>query len=142
MNTEHHFLPHVFAKSTNGPFHKFKSEIKFVLYETTVVLNAFYHACCFYGLKLVIIPVWCIFEENAEVYDIPDDVWLIQRNQTIANLSIFKDVSVPVSNIETNSGDKDILLAAHNENKYINPCWFHPNKEGHEKIAAKIIELL
>jgi hypothetical protein len=136
MNREHHFLPHV-AEIMHKPEHK--SDIQYAIYDSTVILNAFYHACCFYGLKLFVIPVWCIFEENAEVYAIPDEVWLKPRNQIIFNEIAYP---YPIVSMEPNSGDTSEILYKMENNNLIRPCSYHPNKQGHEKIAAKIIDLL
>lgn len=139
LNIEHHFIPHVF-KDIHSRFEDKKSDIKFSIYDSTVVLNAFYQACYYYNLKLVIIPIWCIFEEKTQIYAVPDDAWLIPRNRTIVEETIFQDY--PMSNIEPESENHNSLLSSHRQNKYIYPCLVHPNKEGHEKIASRIIELL
>jgi hypothetical protein len=139
FDEQHHFIPHVF-RSPDTRFDLHKSDLKFSLYDSTVILNSFYHACHYYGIRLIIIPIWCIFEENRHVYSIPDENWLIPRDQNITSMTIFKNY--PISNMEPQSGEPDALLANHKQNQYIYPCQLHPNTEGHKKIASKIIELL
>lgn len=135
-----HFIPHV-LREVSDRFVAQKSETRFATYDTTVLLNAFYHACEYHGAILRIVPVWCGFEAHDDLLDIPRVHWMLSPESKLIDQTFFADQKFPISNIEVESESTVNIFTQLFGNEYITPCMLHPNPQGHALIAQEILNI-
>lgn len=111
-------------------------------YERNV--NLLYHWCKNANVKFYFLNG--LTTHTQTVFDITsDDAWLLPRNKCLANFILpLEDKEFGGLVLEDREWLTDSQWADQQQhiNRYINPCFCHPNIAGHHKIAQEIIKLL
>lgn len=114
------------------------------LYNYDSVINLLYLWCKHLGITCYFVNIFTT--ENESIMDCtPDSVWLLPKNKCMAewilpvldpnNFSLITDDN---PNLKTEQWEQQQPFVE----KYIRPCYAHPNIDGHKKIAQNIIQIL
>lgn len=113
-------------------------------YNFDCVLNLLYFWCQDLGVRCYFANVDSIIKKST-IDSTPASVWLLPKEQCLAQFIlpiIDQEYDTIITDDNPRLTDAQWAMQKTAVEKYIRPCWTHPNLEGHKKIAQTIIKIL
>lgn len=115
-------------------------------WRSSIALTLLYHLCMSKNIKpwfICMFNVTCVDDYGNQLWaTIPDDCWLLPKNQCAVE-KIFDPGYFSKYNSFRNSDFQDWLDTENSQvQRYIRPCFNHPNLEGRKIIAQTVADII